>query len=163
MHGAGHADVLVVFHMFGNKADAVPCERLPTFTETTFPPTTLQVAEHFGVSIASIENAFERLADAHHIALAPGSYSIWIAHPQFVDRKNSLAEPKVRQGIDCKLPDKIGHRFGNGFRGGKLLLPFLDNPHDPCHISAQNLHDLFAFSILLHFSRVKAMGNIPVV
>ena len=52
-----------------------------TFAETTFPPTTSQVAEHFGVSIASIENAFETLANAHHIALAPGSHSIWMAHP----------------------------------------------------------------------------------
>ena len=52
-----------------------------TFSETTLPPTTSQVAEHFGLSIASIENAFERLANAHHIALAPGSYSIWMAHP----------------------------------------------------------------------------------
>ena len=52
-----------------------------TFAETTLPPTTLQAAEHFGVSIASIETAFERLANAHHIALAPGSYSIWMAHP----------------------------------------------------------------------------------
>ena len=52
-----------------------------TFAETTLPPTTSQVAEHFGLSIASIENAFERLANAHHIALAPGSYSIWMAHP----------------------------------------------------------------------------------
>jgi hypothetical protein len=28
MHGSGHADVLVVLQMSGNKADAVPCERL---------------------------------------------------------------------------------------------------------------------------------------
>jgi hypothetical protein len=27
--GAGHADVLLVLQMPGNKADAVPCERLP--------------------------------------------------------------------------------------------------------------------------------------
>ena len=52
-----------------------------TFAETTLPPTTSQAAEYFGVSIASIENAFERLANAHHIALAPGSYSIWMVHP----------------------------------------------------------------------------------
>jgi ribosomal protein S6--L-glutamate ligase len=29
MRGAGHADVLLVLQMPGNKADAVPCERLP--------------------------------------------------------------------------------------------------------------------------------------
>jgi hypothetical protein len=52
-----------------------------TLAETTLPPTTSQVVEHFGVSIALIENAFERLANAHQIALAPGRYSIWMAHP----------------------------------------------------------------------------------
>ena len=52
-----------------------------TFAETVLPPTTSQVADHFGVSIALIENAFERLANTHQIALAPGSYSIWMAHP----------------------------------------------------------------------------------
>jgi hypothetical protein len=28
MHGVGHEDVLVVLQVPGNKADAVPCERL---------------------------------------------------------------------------------------------------------------------------------------
>jgi len=31
MHGTGHADVMVVLQMPGNKADAVPCERLQNF------------------------------------------------------------------------------------------------------------------------------------
>jgi hypothetical protein len=31
MRGAGHADVPVVLQMPGNKADAVPCERLHGF------------------------------------------------------------------------------------------------------------------------------------
>ena len=52
-----------------------------TFAETTFPPTTSQVADHFKVSIASVEDAFDRLSSSHQIALAPGSYSIWMAHP----------------------------------------------------------------------------------
>ena len=52
-----------------------------TFVETALPPTTRQVSEHLKVSIASVENSFERLADSHHIALAPGSHSIWMAHP----------------------------------------------------------------------------------
>jgi hypothetical protein len=52
-----------------------------TFAETSRPPTTGEVAEHFKASIAAVENAFERLANAHHIALAPGSHSIWMAHP----------------------------------------------------------------------------------
>jgi hypothetical protein len=31
MSGAGHADVLVILQVPGNKADAVPCERLRDF------------------------------------------------------------------------------------------------------------------------------------
>ena len=51
------------------------------FAETTLPPTTRQVSEHLKVSIASVENSLERLANSHDIALAPGSHSIWMAHP----------------------------------------------------------------------------------
>ena len=52
-----------------------------TFAKTSHPPTTSEIAQHFKTSIASIESAFERLADAHHIALSPGTHSIWMAHP----------------------------------------------------------------------------------
>jgi len=52
-----------------------------TFAGTCRPPTTRETAGHFGVSIAVVENAYERLAAAHHIALAPGSHAIWMAHP----------------------------------------------------------------------------------
>jgi hypothetical protein len=52
-----------------------------TFGNTAHPPTTSEVAGHFGVSIAEVEAAFERLAGDHQIALAPQSYSIWMAHP----------------------------------------------------------------------------------
>ena len=52
-----------------------------TFAETTRPPTTIEVADHFNVPIAAVENVFERLASNHHIALAPGTFSIWMAHP----------------------------------------------------------------------------------
>jgi len=51
------------------------------FAETSRPPTTLECAEHFDISVAGVEGAYERLANAHHIALAPGSHSIWMAHP----------------------------------------------------------------------------------
>ena len=51
------------------------------FAETARPPTTGEVAQHFNTSIAAVENVFERLANAHHIALAPGTHSIWMAHP----------------------------------------------------------------------------------
>ena len=52
-----------------------------TLAGTTRPPTTLECAEHFDIPVAHVEAAYERLANAHHIALAPGSHSIWMAHP----------------------------------------------------------------------------------
>lgn len=52
-----------------------------TFAETSRPPTTVETADHFNISIASVEYAYEKLANAHHIALAPGSHSVWMAHP----------------------------------------------------------------------------------
>jgi DNA-binding transcriptional MocR family regulator len=52
-----------------------------TFAGTSRPPTTLETADHFKISIAAVERAYERLANAHHIALAPGSHGIWMAHP----------------------------------------------------------------------------------
>lgn len=51
------------------------------FAKTTQPPTPLMVAERFDISIAAVEQSLNRLAKAHQIALAPGSYSIWMAHP----------------------------------------------------------------------------------
>lgn len=52
-----------------------------TFAETTKPPTTQEIAIKFNTDINSVERSFGRLADSHHIALAPGSFSIWMAHP----------------------------------------------------------------------------------
>ena len=52
-----------------------------TLAERACPPTTVEAAEHLGAEIAQIEGAFERLAAGHQIALAPGTYSIWMAHP----------------------------------------------------------------------------------
>jgi len=52
-----------------------------TFAGTSRPPTTHETAGHFGIPIAAVEAAYERLATAHHIALAPGSHAIWMAHP----------------------------------------------------------------------------------
>ena len=52
-----------------------------TCAETTRPPTTAETAGHFNISVAAAEGAYERLAEAHHIALAPGSHLIWMAHP----------------------------------------------------------------------------------
>jgi hypothetical protein len=52
-----------------------------TFAETSRPPTTLETADYFKIPIAAAEGAYDRLANAHHIALAPGSHRIWMAHP----------------------------------------------------------------------------------
>lgn len=52
-----------------------------TFAGTSRPPTTLEAAVHFKIPIAAVEDAYERLANAHHIALAPGSHRVWMAHP----------------------------------------------------------------------------------
>lgn len=52
-----------------------------TFAETTRPPTTAETADRFHISIADAEGAYERLAEAHHVVLAPGSHLIWMAHP----------------------------------------------------------------------------------
>jgi len=52
-----------------------------TFAERSRPPTTQEVAEYFSISINAVEYSFERLAKTHHIALAPGTHSIWMAHP----------------------------------------------------------------------------------
>ena len=49
--------------------------------DTSRPPTTADVARHFSVSVSAAENAFDRLAASHQIALAPDSHSIWMAHP----------------------------------------------------------------------------------
>ena len=63
-----------------------------TFAGTSRPPTTGEVADQFNAPIAAIEDAFERLADAHQIALAPGSHSIWMAHPFSGIPTNYVAE-----------------------------------------------------------------------
>lgn len=63
-----------------------------TFKEETKPPTTEYIANLLHKDIASIEKSFVRLADSHHIALAPGSYSIWMAHPFSALPTNYTAE-----------------------------------------------------------------------
>ena len=52
-----------------------------TFISALRPPTTEETAKRFQLPIGKIESAFERLAASHDIALAPGSHSIWMAHP----------------------------------------------------------------------------------
>ena len=52
-----------------------------SFAKEGVAPTTAIIAERFNIKIASAETSLERLAREHHIALAPGSHSIWMAHP----------------------------------------------------------------------------------
>ena len=52
-----------------------------SFEKTSRPPTSLETAQRFQISIAAVEESFKRLAENHHIALAPGSCSVWMAHP----------------------------------------------------------------------------------
>ena len=63
-----------------------------TFAEKSRPPSTAECAGHFNISIAGVEGAMGRLADAHHIAFAPGSLSIWMAHPFSSLPTNSITE-----------------------------------------------------------------------
>jgi hypothetical protein len=68
-----------------------------TFAGTSRPPTTSETANHFKISIAAVENAYENLANAHHIALAPGSYSIWMAHPFSALPTNYVTEVEYKR------------------------------------------------------------------
>ena len=51
------------------------------FTDTSRPPDKIETALHFRTSIEEVELAFHRLAQDHQIVLAPGTSSIWMAHP----------------------------------------------------------------------------------
>lgn len=51
------------------------------FATHTVPPTSSDMARYFSITRAQVEDALERLATAHQIALAPGAHSIWMAHP----------------------------------------------------------------------------------
>ena len=52
-----------------------------SFTKTGAPPAPAGIAEHFNISGAQAKQTLDQLAAAHHIALAPGSHNIWMAHP----------------------------------------------------------------------------------
>jgi hypothetical protein len=67
-----------------------------TFAGTSRPPTTLETADHFKISVAAVEGAYERLANTHHIALAPGSHGVWMAHPFSALPTNYVTEVENR-------------------------------------------------------------------
>jgi hypothetical protein len=51
------------------------------FIETGRAPTTAEIAVALNHTAADVERTIADLADAHTIVLAPGSPSIWMAHP----------------------------------------------------------------------------------
>jgi hypothetical protein len=51
------------------------------FIETGRAPTTADIAVALNPDAADVEQAINDLADAHTIVLAPGTRSIWMAHP----------------------------------------------------------------------------------
>jgi hypothetical protein len=51
------------------------------FIEAGSPPNTPMLARESGSDLHSIEESLKRLAEAHSLVLAPGSSSIWMAHP----------------------------------------------------------------------------------
>lgn len=51
------------------------------FADTGRAPAAITLAERAGITVAAVESALHRLADAHAIALAPGTSNIWMAHP----------------------------------------------------------------------------------
>ncbi len=51
------------------------------FGKTGLPPATQAMAAHFDTDTEVIEESLTRLTNAHQIALAPGSYDVWMAHP----------------------------------------------------------------------------------
>ena len=65
MHGAGHADDLVGLQMPGNKADAVPCERLRQFGPHGFLKTILFMkgSAMWKICIILIGKSYQLLAD----------------------------------------------------------------------------------------------------
>ena len=63
-----------------------------TFSPRTRPPNTLETAQHLNIQTREAEEAFTRLAQSHNISLAPGSHSIWMAHPFSAIPTNYVAE-----------------------------------------------------------------------
>ncbi len=51
------------------------------FIETGSPPNTPMLAREAGSDIRTVEESLGRLARDHALVLAPGSHSIWMAHP----------------------------------------------------------------------------------
>jgi len=51
------------------------------FVDTGRAPAATDIAQMLGRDVTEIEQAFVALADAHVIVLAPGTHSIWMAHP----------------------------------------------------------------------------------
>ena len=72
-----------------------------TFATHAFPPSVSDIAGHFGLSKADVRQSLDRLAEAHQVALAPGTHTIWMAHPF--------------SGVKTDFTAKVGHKeyWGN--------------------------------------------------
>jgi hypothetical protein len=63
------------------------------FIETGNAPTTTDIAGALGCDATEVEQGIVELAAARNIALAPGSRSIWMAHPIF-GRADAVPRPE---------------------------------------------------------------------
>ncbi len=52
-----------------------------SFATNASPPTASEISQHFSLPQQEVQDSLERLANAHQIALAPGSTNVWMAHP----------------------------------------------------------------------------------
>ena len=52
-----------------------------TFSSEAKPPSPRLIADKLNLTISETQQSLDRLAHAHHIALAPGTHNIWMAHP----------------------------------------------------------------------------------
>jgi hypothetical protein len=71
-------------------------------------PTHLDIAEDLDVSPAETEAAFRRLADDHHIVLAPGSPYIWMANPFSAIRTAFTVRSNEREWWGNCIWDSLG-------------------------------------------------------
>jgi hypothetical protein len=51
------------------------------FAETAHPPSLAETTSNLGISQPQVRESLHSLAQAHQIALVPGTTTIWMAHP----------------------------------------------------------------------------------
>ena len=78
------------------------------FLDQGRPPVPAEIAEWLGMDQASIENALDRLADAHVLVLAPGTPYIWMANPLSAIPTPFLVEAAGRTWFGNCIWDALG-------------------------------------------------------